>query len=53
MDEDKEAKKTSGVDTAAQNANIDYIIAQTSNEKVKKGLIYANTRLLEDRKSVV
>ena len=30
-----------------QNANIEYIIAQTSNEKVKKGLIYANTRLLD------
>ena len=42
-----EAEKTSGVDTRMQNANIDYIIAQTSNEKVKKGLIYANTRLLD------
>ena len=42
-----EAKKTSGVDTRMQNANIDYVIAQTSNEKVKKGLIYANTRLLD------
>ena len=42
-----DAKKTSGVDTEMQNANIDYIIAQTSNEKVKKGLIYANTRLLD------
>ena len=30
-----------------QNANVDYIIAQISNEKVKKGLIYANTRLLD------
>ena len=30
-----------------QNANIDYIITQTSNEKVKKGLILANTRLLD------
>nr|DAF82909.1 MAG TPA: DNA pilot protein [Microviridae sp.] len=42
-----EAKKTSGVDTEMQNANIEYVIAQTSNEKVKKGLIYANTRLLD------
>lgn len=42
-----EAEKTSGVDTAAQNANIEYVITQTSNEKVKKGLIYANTRLLD------
>lgn len=42
-----DAKKTAGVDTRLQNANIDYVIAQTSNEKVKKGLIYANTRLLD------
>ena len=42
-----EAEKTAGVDTDIQNANIEYIIAQTSNEKVKKGLIYANTRLLD------
>ena len=42
-----EAEKTSGVDTKKQNANIEYVIAQTSNEKVKKGLIYANTRLLD------
>lgn len=42
-----EAKKTSGVDTNLQNANIDYIIAQTSNEKIKRGLILANTRLLD------
>ena len=42
-----EAKKTAGVDTNLQNANIEYVIAQTSNEKVKKGLIYANTRLLD------
>ena len=42
-----DAKKTAGVDTDPQNANIDYIIAQTSNEKAKKGLIYANTRLLD------
>ena len=40
-------RSTAGVDTAMQNANIEYIIAQTSNEKVKKGLIYANTRLLD------
>ena len=42
-----DAKKTEGVDTQMQNANIEYVIAQTSNEKVKKGLIYANTRLLD------
>ena len=42
-----DAKKTSGVDTNLQNANIEYIIAQTANEKIKKGLIYANTRLLD------
>ena len=33
-----EAEKTAGVDTNLQNANIEYIIAQTSNEKVKKDL---------------
>jgi hypothetical protein len=42
-----ETNKVKGVDTDLQNANIEYIIAQTSNEKVKKGLIYANTRLLD------
>ena len=42
-----EANKIAGVDTQMQNANIDYVIAQTSNAKVKKGLIYANTRLLD------
>lgn len=42
-----DAKKTSGVDTNLQNANIDYVIAQTSNEKIKRGLILANTRLLD------
>ena len=42
-----EAEKTAGVDTDIQKTNIEYIIAQTSNEKVKKGLIYANTRLLD------
>ena len=31
-----DAKKTSGVDTEMQNANIDYVIAQTSNEKNQK-----------------
>ena len=34
-----EAEKISGVDTRAQEATIDNLIAQTSNEKVKKGLI--------------
>ena len=28
-----DAKKTAGVDTDLQNANIEYVIAQTSNEK--------------------
>ena len=42
-----DANKTKGVDTDLQNANIEYIVAQTANEKVKKGLIYANTRLLD------
>ena len=30
-----------------QNANVDYVIAQTSNEKIKRGLILANTRLTD------
>lgn len=40
-----EAEKTKGVDTDMGKASIENIIAQTSNEKVKKGLIYADTRL--------
>ena len=40
-----EAEKTSGVDTEAARAGIDKVIAETANEKVKKGLIYADTRL--------
>ena len=40
-----DAKKTAGVDTDLQNANIDNVITQTSNEKIKRGLILANTRL--------
>lgn len=39
-----EADKIAGVDTALQKATMDNIIAQTSNEKIKKGLIYADTR---------
>ena len=39
-----EAEKTAGVDTQVQQATMDNIIAQTSNEKIKKGLIYADTR---------
>ena len=40
-----EADKIKGVDTEQTKAGIDNIIAQTANEKVKKGLIYADTRL--------
>lgn len=40
-----EAEKTSGVDTEAARAGINKMIAETENEKVKKGLIYADTRL--------
>lgn len=40
-----EAEKIAGVDTKVQQATMDNIIAQTSNEKIKKGLIYADTRL--------
>ena len=39
-----EADKIAGVDTEVQKATMDNIIAQTSNEKIKKGLIYADTR---------
>ena len=39
-----EADKIAGVDTDVQKATMDNIIAQTSNEKIKKGLIYADTR---------
>ena len=39
-----EANKIAGVDTELQQATMDNIIAQTSNEKIKKGLIYADTR---------
>ena len=40
-----EANKIAGIDTDVQKATMDNIIAQTSNEKIKKGLIYADTRL--------
>ena len=40
-----EAEKTSGVDTEAAKAGIEKVIAETANEKVRKGLIYADTRL--------
>lgn len=39
-----EAEKTVGVDTQVQQATMENLIAQTANEKVKKGLIYADTR---------
>ena len=42
-----DAKKTAGADTNLQNANIEYVITQTSNEKIKRGLILANTRLAD------
>lgn len=41
---DAEANKIAGIDTDVQKATMDNIIAQTSNEKIKKGLIYADTR---------
>lgn len=40
-----EANKISGVDTKAQEATIENLIVQTSNEKVKRGLILAEGRL--------
>lgn len=39
-----EADKIAGVDTDVQKATIDNLIAQTSNEKVKKGLILGQIR---------
>ena len=39
-----EANKISGVDTRPQEATIDNLITQTSNEKVKKGLILGQIR---------
>ena len=42
-----EANKIKGVDTEAQQATIDNLIAQTSNEKVKKGLILGQIRVAD------
>lgn len=42
-----EANKIKGVDTDAQKATIDNLIAQTANEKVKKGLILGQIRVAD------
>lgn len=42
-----EADKIAGVDTDVQKATIDNLIAQTSNEKVKKGLILGQIRVTD------
>lgn len=42
-----EAEKISGVDTRVQEATIDNLIAQTSNEKVRKGLILGQIRVAD------
>lgn len=42
-----DADKTRGVDTKLQEATIDNLIAQTSNEKVKKGLILGQIRVAD------
>lgn len=42
-----EANKIAGVDTDVQKATIDNLIAQTSNEKVKKGLILGQIRVAD------
>ena len=42
-----EADKIAGVDTDVQKATIDNLIAQTSNEKVKKGLILGQIRVVD------
>ena len=40
-----EAEKVKGADTKAQEATIDNLVAQTSNEKIKRGLILSETRV--------
>lgn len=42
-----EAEKIRGVDTRAQEATIDNLIAQTANEKVRKGLILGQIRVAD------
>ena len=42
-----EANKINGVDTEAQQATIDNLIAQTSNEKIKRGLILGQIRVAD------
>lgn len=42
-----EAEKISGVDTRVQEATIDNLIAQTSNEKIRKGLILGQIRVAD------
>ena len=42
-----EANKIKGVDTDAQKATIDNLIAQTSNEKTKRGLILGQIRVAD------
>ena len=44
---DAEANKIRGVDTEAQQATIDNLIAQTSNEKIKRGLILGQIRVAD------
>ena len=42
-----EANKIKGVDTEAQQATINNLIAQTSNEKTKRGLILGQIRVAD------
>ena len=42
-----EANKIKGVDTEAQQATIDNLITQTSNEKIKRGLILGQIRVAD------
>lgn len=44
---DAEADKIRGVDTEVQKATIDNLIAQTSNEKIKRGLILGQIRVAD------
>lgn len=47
-----EANKIKGVDTEAQQATIDYLIAQTSNEKIKRGLLLGQIRVADSEEEL-
>lgn len=47
-----EANKIKGVDTEAQQVTIDNLIAQTSNEKIKRGLLLAQIRVADSEEEL-